>query len=55
MAKEAAKPTAVDKGKGKAADDKISNGDGKADGSKLDQDGKLTNGKNGDVPQEGIP
>ena len=54
MAKEDPKPTAADKGKGKAVDEKLPNGDGKADTSKTGPDGKLTNGKKEDEPQEGI-
>ena len=53
MAKDT-KPTAAEKGKGKAVDEKLPNGDGKTDGSKLGPDGKLINGKKGDEPQEGI-
>lgn len=54
MAKEDAKPTAAEKGKGKAVEEKLPNGDGKVDGSKSGPDGKLPDGKKGDEPQEGI-
>lgn len=54
MANENRKPTAAEKGKGKATDDKLPDGDGKTDGGKAGQDGKLTNGKKGDEPHEGI-
>ena len=53
MAKDA-KPTAAEKGKGKAVEEKLPNGEGKADGSKAGPDGKLTNGKKSDEPQEGM-
>lgn len=52
MAKDV-KPTAAEKGKGKAVDEKLPNGDSKTDGSKSGPDGKLTNGKKGDEPHEG--
>ena len=52
MAKDV-KPTTAEKGKGKAVDEKLPNGDGKTDGSKAGPDGKLTNGKKGDEPHEG--
>ena len=52
MAKDV-KPTAAEKGKGKAVDEKLPNGDGKTDSSKSGIDGKLTNGKKGDEPHEG--
>lgn len=57
MTNEDGKPTAADKadkGKGKATDNKLPDGDGKTDGGKVGQDGKLTNGKKGDEPQEGM-
>lgn len=54
MAKEDGKPTATEKGKGKATEAQLSDGDGKTDGTKATQDGKLTNGKKGDEPQEGM-
>lgn len=54
MAKEDAKPTAAEKGKGKAVDEKLPNGDGKRDGSKAGPDGKPADGKKGDEPHEGI-
>ena len=53
MAKEDAKPSAAEKGKGKAINDKLPNGDGKEDSLKAGSDGKPTNGKKGE-PQEGI-
>lgn len=55
MAKEDGKPTAADKGKGKAVDEKALDGEEKRDGAKASQDAKLTiNGKKGDEPQEGM-
>jgi len=54
MANENGKPTAAEKGKGKATDNKLPDGEGKTDGEKVGQDGKLTNGKKGDEPQEGM-
>lgn len=54
MANEDGKPTAAEKGKGKANDAKLPDGDDKkVDGAKAGQDGKLVNGKKGDEPQEG--
>ena len=53
MANEDGKPTAAEKGKGKAIDTKVPDGEERADGAKASQDGKLTNGKKGDEPQEG--
>ena len=52
MAKDV-KPTAAEKGKGKAVDEKLPNGDGKTDGSKSGADGKLANGKKGGETHEG--
>ena len=54
MAKEDPKSTTAEKGKGKAVDEKLPNGEAKADGSKGGPDGKLTNGKKGEEPQEGM-
>lgn len=54
MAKEDAKPSAAEKGKGKAVDEKLPNGDGKVDALKIGPDGKPTDGKKHDEPQEGI-
>ena len=52
MAKDV-KPTSAEKGKAKAVDEKLPNGDSKTDGSKSGPDSKLTNGKKGDEPHEG--
>ena len=52
MAKEDTKPSAAEKGKGKAVNEKLPNGDGKEDALKAGSDGKPTNGKKGE-PQEG--
>ena len=54
MANEDGKPTATEKGKGKATDTKVPDGSEKTNGTKPPQDGKLTDGKKGDEPQEGI-
>ena len=54
MAKENGEPTAAEKGKGKAVDEKVPNGD-KANGElQTDKDGLPTlNGKKGDESHEG--
>lgn len=54
MANENGKPTAAEKGKGKATENKLPDGDSKTDGGKAGQDGKLTNGKKGDEPPDGM-
>ena len=54
MANENGKPTAAEKGKGKATDGKVTDGGEKANGAEARPDGKLTNGKKGDEPQEGM-
>ena len=54
MANENGKPTAAEKEKGKATDGKVNHGGEKANGAKAGADGKLTNGKKGDEPQEGM-
>ncbi len=54
MAKENGEPTAAEKGKGKAADEKPSEDGKKMEEIKKDKDGKpIINGKKGDEPQEG--
>lgn len=54
MAKENGEPTAAEKGKGKAGDEKPSGDDKKIEQMKKDKDGKpIVNGKKGDEPQEG--
>ncbi|MCJ1370905.1 proteasome regulatory particle base subunit [Loxospora ochrophaea] len=53
MAKENGELTAAQKGKGKAEDSKLPNGDKSSDGAKKDEDSKpLVNGKKSDEPQE---
>ena len=55
MAKENGELTAAQKGKGKAEDSKLPNGDKSSDGAKKDEDSKpLVNGKKSDEPQEGM-
>ena len=54
MAKENGEPTSAQKGKGKAEDLPLPNGDKTAEDGKKDKDGKpLVNGKKGGEPQEG--
>ena len=54
MAKENGAPTAAEKGKGKAVEEKATDGKKKED-VKKDKDGKpIVNGKKGDEPQEGL-
>ena len=54
MAKDDGKPTAAEKGKGKATDGKAVNGEEKKETSKTGSDGKpMVNGKKGEEPQEG--
>jgi 26S proteasome regulatory subunit N1 len=54
MAKENGEPTAAEKGKGKAGDEKPSEDGKKMEEIKKDKDGKpIINGKKGDEPQEG--
>ncbi|MCJ1298430.1 proteasome regulatory particle base subunit [Hypocenomyce scalaris] len=53
MAKENGEPTAAEKGKGKAVDEKSVNGDKKAGNVKTDKDGlPILNGKKGEDPKE---
>jgi len=55
MAKENGAPTAAEKGKGKAVEEKPTDGQKKPDETKKDKDGKpMINGTKGDEPQEGI-
>lgn len=55
MAKESGKPSAEEKGKGKAVDDKVINGEKKTEEVKKDKDGKpIVNGKKNEEPQEGL-
>ena len=54
MANENGKPTAAEKGKGKATDSKVTDGGEKPNGANVGPNGKLTNGKKGDEPQEGM-
>ena len=55
MPKENGQLTAAEKGKGKAKEDKVPDGEKKPQDLKKDRDGKsLVNGKKGDVPQEGF-
>lgn len=55
MAKENGAPTAAEKGKGKATDDKPGDTQKKSEETKRDKDGKpIVNGAKGDEPQEGI-
>ena len=55
MAKEDGKPTAAEKGKGKATDKNTPDNDGKREEAKATQDAKVTiNGKKEDEPQEGL-
>lgn len=54
MANEDGKPTATDKGKGKATNNRAPDGAEKVNGVKPGEDGRLTNGKKGDEPQEGM-
>lgn len=54
MAKENGEPTAAEKGKGKAVDEKNVNGDKKGGDFKTDKDGlPIANGKKGEDPKEG--
>ncbi len=54
MAKENGEPTAAEKGKGKATDEKPSETGKKLEETKKDKDGKpIVNGKKGEDPQEG--
>ena len=54
MAKENGQPSAEEKGKGKAVDEKTINGE-TAEDLKKDKDGKpIPNGKKGEEPQEGL-
>lgn len=54
MAKENGAPTAAEKGKGKATEEKPVDGQKKADSPKKDKDGKpIVNGTKGEEPQEG--
>ena len=54
MAKENGAPTAAEKGKGKAGDEKPSDSPKKSDETKKDKDGKpVVNGKKGEEPKEG--
>lgn len=54
MAKENGEPTAAEKGKGKAVDEKTVNGDKKAGDLKTDKDGlPIVNGKKGEDAKEG--
>lgn len=54
MAKENGAPTAAEKGKGKAIEEKPTEGQKKSDEAKKDKDGKpIVNGTKGDEPQEG--
>lgn len=54
MAKENGEPTAAEKGKGKAVDEKNVNGDKKGGDIKTDKDGlPIVNGKKGEDPKEG--
>ncbi len=55
MPKENGAPTAAEKGKSKASDEKPEDGQKKADEVKRDKDGKpVVNGKKGEEPEEGI-
>lgn len=55
MAKENGAPTAAEKGKGKATDEKPVDGQKRGDDAKKDKDGKpIANGTKGEQPQEGI-
>lgn len=55
MAKENGAPTAAEKGKGKATDDKHLDGQKQGEEVKKDKDGKpIANGTKGDEHQEGI-
>ena len=55
MAKENGTPTAAEKGKGKATDEKPGNTQKKSEEAKKDKDGKpIINGTKGDEPQEGM-
>ena len=55
MAKENGEPTAAEKGKGKAVDEKTVNGDKKSGDVKTDKDGlPILNGKKGEDPKEGM-
>ena len=54
MAKENGTPTAAEKGKSKATDEKPADGQKKPEETKKDKDGKpIVNGTKGDEPQEG--
>jgi len=54
MAKENGAPTAAEKGKGKAGEEKPTDGQKKHDETKKDKDGKpIVNGTKGDEPDEG--
>ena len=55
MAKENGAPTAAEKGKGKAEEEKPTDKQKKVDDTKKDKDGKpIVNGTKGDEPEEGI-
>lgn len=55
MAKENGEPTAAEKGKGKAVEEKTVNGDQKGGDVKTDKDGlPIANGKKGEDPKEGM-
>lgn len=55
MAKENGAPTAAEKGKGKATDEKPVDGQKKPEEVRKDKDGKsIANGTKGDGPHEGI-
>jgi len=54
MVKENGAPTAAEKGKGKASDEKPLDGQKQGDEAKKDKDGKpIANGTKGEEPQEG--
>ena len=54
MTKENGAPTAAEKGKGKATDEKPTDSQKKTDDTKKDKDGKpIANGTKGEEPEEG--